>query len=762
MKQHSDSSGESKQPKPVQEASFSTGSKPLGTPHFADQRPTAAIQRKLIHAANGSRQVGRATQLQAMANRFVEKKGNNQPVQRKSAEASNGLPGDLKAGVENLSGYSMDDVKVHYNSSKPAQLNAHAYAQGTDIHLASGQEKHLPHEAWHVVQQKQGRVQPTKQLKGTVPVNDDAGLEQEADETGAKAMHLGSEPVGSLKKGNVSAPTVQGKWFRMSTILDDNDEQEVMVIKNMAENLNDYTGAFKYLLRHSRNGGQLYSDYIRILYRASKTNQSAELEKWLKNSYFDKYSFTAGQVIGELEKILPPPSPKNLFSGEEIESSENEEFSQDLYTPQELGFMAVEEIQSLANKTGDMDKLAGHFDNLQVKYGMSQIGYVFKGDAVSVGFKINPEFEVKLSGGHAIEMRSAGLGSGAFKTRVQWQPSTLTLATSSKPGGGTYTVGRTMTAHPLSQDHATGTKATADTDHSPMMTKLPAKGNRSKYGSGSGPYFYIRGHLLNDNLGGIANEANLFPITHEANGQHKNYVEQYIKNGVKQGFVYRYEVQIQNVSVGYDTGLNLYTVDSDLAFDFARLNTSLNDVPGSRHKGKIESQYKNKGSAPFDKSVEYASDYTSGSYNNPVGLGTEAVSKTKEQGVSSSNSGLVSNISSGFSYLAPTISSAFGISSGPSQGINSGGTAVPTNQKLSLRNSVQNNVVDYFEDIVTGWKRTDINLWAGAVRSKKLSKWNDVWAEATNNHSLDASIPAQIKSHGFLTRVSINGAAKGT
>jgi hypothetical protein len=47
-------------------------------------------------------------------------------------------------GIENLSGFSMSDVKVHYNSDKPAQLQAHAYAQGTDIHLASGQEKHLP------------------------------------------------------------------------------------------------------------------------------------------------------------------------------------------------------------------------------------------------------------------------------------------------------------------------------------------------------------------------------------------------------------------------------------------------------------------------------------------------------------------------------------------------------------------------------------------------------------------------------------------
>jgi len=41
----------------------------------------------------------------------------------------------------------MDDVQVHYNSGKPAQLNALAYAQGTDIHVAPRQEKHLPHEA---------------------------------------------------------------------------------------------------------------------------------------------------------------------------------------------------------------------------------------------------------------------------------------------------------------------------------------------------------------------------------------------------------------------------------------------------------------------------------------------------------------------------------------------------------------------------------------------------------------------------------------
>lgn len=98
-----------------------------------------------------------------------------------------GLPDELKAGVERLSGLSMDDVRVHYGSDKPAQLNALAYAQGTDIHLAPGQEEHLPHEAWHVVQQAQGRVRPTLQMKDAI-INDDSALEREADAMGEHAI----------------------------------------------------------------------------------------------------------------------------------------------------------------------------------------------------------------------------------------------------------------------------------------------------------------------------------------------------------------------------------------------------------------------------------------------------------------------------------------------------------------------------------------------------------------------------------------------
>jgi len=156
-------------------------------------------------------------QLQGMANRFSS--GKHLPIQKKKNDT--GLPDNLKSGIENLSGISMDDVKVHRHSNKPAQLNAHAYAQGTDIHLGSGQEKHLPHEAWHVVQQKQGRVKPTMQMKGPstalragVNVNDDKGLEKEADVMGARATMFSVEQHSGLFGGhehsmNNSTGTVQ-------------------------------------------------------------------------------------------------------------------------------------------------------------------------------------------------------------------------------------------------------------------------------------------------------------------------------------------------------------------------------------------------------------------------------------------------------------------------------------------------------------------------------------------------------------------------
>jgi len=147
-----------------------------------------------------------------------------EPVQMKM-ENNTGLPDALKAGVEQLSGIDMSEVRVHYNSDKPAHLGALAYTQGRDIHVAAGQERHLPHEAWHVVQQSQQRVQPTVQMKGAA-VNDELGLEREADEKGRQSLKAGENGeiagLGSIAQDSYKA----AGGFNIIQKMDNGEEEE--------------------------------------------------------------------------------------------------------------------------------------------------------------------------------------------------------------------------------------------------------------------------------------------------------------------------------------------------------------------------------------------------------------------------------------------------------------------------------------------------------------------------------------------------------
>ncbi|MEM7151971.1 MAG: CFI-box-CTERM domain-containing protein [Myxococcota bacterium] len=104
-----------------------------------------------------------------------------------SRSGAGNLPIPLQQGIQRLSGVDVSDVQVHYGSGEPARRRTRAHAFGNEIHLGPGQERHLAHEAWHVVQQRQGRVRPTLQRQG-VPINNEPGLEREADVMGAKAQ----------------------------------------------------------------------------------------------------------------------------------------------------------------------------------------------------------------------------------------------------------------------------------------------------------------------------------------------------------------------------------------------------------------------------------------------------------------------------------------------------------------------------------------------------------------------------------------------
>ena len=107
------------------------------------------------------------------------------------------IPDYVIQGMESSFGTDFSSVRVHPDSSKAPEVGALAYTQGTDIHFAPGQFKPdmsagqqlLGHELTHVIQQAEGRVQPTTEVGG-MAVNDDLSLEHEADVMGAKAASV--------------------------------------------------------------------------------------------------------------------------------------------------------------------------------------------------------------------------------------------------------------------------------------------------------------------------------------------------------------------------------------------------------------------------------------------------------------------------------------------------------------------------------------------------------------------------------------------
>lgn len=82
------------------------------------------------------------------------------------------LPEPIQHQLESRSGFDLSEVRVHVGHPMPVSLNAQAYTRGNDIFFAPGAydpgsekgREAIAHEAWHVVQQKQGRVKPVAEL----------------------------------------------------------------------------------------------------------------------------------------------------------------------------------------------------------------------------------------------------------------------------------------------------------------------------------------------------------------------------------------------------------------------------------------------------------------------------------------------------------------------------------------------------------------------------------------------------------------------
>jgi|GEM_PF-4036596 len=154
-------------------------------------------RRRLRAAAGGSREElltkVRPTRGRAAPAPLIAALAGNRAISRR---VESGLPPELRLRLEGMSGVSLRGVRVHPESSEPEAHEAHSFTRGDDIHLGPGRGEDLAHEAWHVVQQRQGRVPVTGESRGE-PLNHDSRLEAEADE---KASEAGRRPIPSRSR----------------------------------------------------------------------------------------------------------------------------------------------------------------------------------------------------------------------------------------------------------------------------------------------------------------------------------------------------------------------------------------------------------------------------------------------------------------------------------------------------------------------------------------------------------------------------------
>ncbi|MBX9637755.1 MAG: hypothetical protein K2Q45_09435 [Nitrosomonas sp.] len=163
-----------------------------------------------------------------------------------------------------------------------------------------------------------------------------------------------------------------------------------------------------------------------------------------------------------------------------------------------------------------------------------------------------------------------------WQTNVSW-------ATSKIQGDGTgTTVGIKMVANPLGPDHLQGGPPKSGAQKG-LMRQLPTDPKLPT------DQKYIRGHLLNDNVGGPGEDFNLFPITGEANHQHERFIESTVKSWVNdQKQWVKYTVEAKPVKID----LQAKTINADFDCKAQLLNPANAMQPMDTVKATIPSIYK--------------------------------------------------------------------------------------------------------------------------------------------------------------------------
>ena len=287
-----------------------------------------------------------------------------------------------------------------------------------------------------------------------------------------------------------------------------------------------------------------------------------------------------GSVTDSSKKVEPTPrNDDGPLSKEEIEAKRQ----------------IVDQRIDAAKKTcKDSLELRAALEQIKADLGLKQIEVVNEGTpAVKVRYQINPWFENPL-GNNQIAHRMTGRTLFPV-TKVDWGSQNLTIDTV------TAEVGSYMKACPLAPDHEPGSDSSVDSAQDRLMGQLINAGKKDFSNNSK----YIKGHLLNDNVGGPGYAFNLFPITADANAKHLSYVEKYIKAQISAGAIIDYYVEVAHQNP-QQCG-SQYAIDADFKIQWAR--RSITGKWLTTHDATVQSRAYVTGAEPIDAENAYADQY---------------------------------------------------------------------------------------------------------------------------------------------------------
>lgn len=203
--------------------------------------------------------------------------------------------------------------------------------------------------------------------------------------------------------------------------------------------------------------------------------------------------------------------------------------------------MAQMTVKKIMDQCSSLDELSSYFQLLRLRFRLKDIAYKDLGTPnAQVHLEINPKAACLFPTNNQYTLNYGENYDLTAKQEVTFKTSQSRLG---------HMWGTEMIAQKLGPNHPQGF---GPIEQRPLMRNLPT--NRAKHPSLENRY--IRGHLLNDNLGGPGLAQNLFPITERANKDHHDRVEFFVKDWVnKLGYFVFYKVKIENIVENIDPTL---------------------------------------------------------------------------------------------------------------------------------------------------------------------------------------------------------------